>query len=400
MAEYHVCTTTKAGLDLIALSRVNQAPIVFTRMAIGDSRPSDTSAIASMTTLVSERLTSDITGLKKIKNTDKAEARYAAFGKFSNDTLSTGMYVSEIGIWAKVESSYYTDESWDGYTGEAVLFAYSYADEGKADWMPDKNTPMTPQEIGIYTSVGDAETVSVHITEQTTVSIAEFNAHLTDVNAHSDFVGCTALADGKRGFVPKPAAGTTPEYYLSADGGWKQVKQRTIKDIIDIIYPVGSIYTTTGDTNPNTQWAGTTWERYAAGRVLMGAGNYVENGTTYTYTNGATGGEAKHQLTIDEIPSHGHSLAFGTNNISFSFSIRSQSNNTANVLPGIDTIVTRKERNSGNAVEPSSAGSWYRDELYYSQNITPSATLGLTGGNGLHENRQPYTVVNFWRRTS
>ena len=382
MAEYHVCTTTKAGLDLIALSRVNQAPIVFTRMAIGDSRPSDTSAIASMTTLVSERLTSDITGLKKIKNTDEAEARYAAFGKFSNDTLSTGMYVSEIGIWAKVESSYYTDESWDGYTGEAVLFAYSYADEGKADWMPDKNTPMTPQEIGIYTSVGDAETVSVHITEQTTVSIAEFNAHLTDVNAHSDFVGCTALADGKRGFVPKPAAGTTPEYYLSADGGWKQVKQRTIKDIIDIIYPVGSIYTTTGDTNPNTQWVGTTWERYAAGRVLMGAGNYVDNGTTYTYTNGATGGEAKHQLTIDEIPSHDHRAACSTN---------------GSHTHGYTEYVSNKSPwHLGN----DGAGNTQYSQTSAAGNHNHTITIGNAGGNGFHENRQPYTVVNFWRRTS
>ena len=29
-----------------------------------------------------------------------------------------------------------------------------------------------------------------------------------------------------------------------------------------------------------------------------------------------------------------------------------------------------------------------------------TVTIGATGGNGLHENRQPYTVVNFWRRTA
>ena len=27
-------------------------------------------------------------------------------------------------------------------------------------------------------------------------------------------------------------------------------------------------------------------------------------------------------------------------------------------------------------------------------------TIGATGGNRIHENRQPYTVVSFWRRTT
>ncbi|MCH4095170.1 MAG: hypothetical protein LKE88_00755 [Acidaminococcus provencensis] len=100
------------------------------------------------------------------------------------------------------------------------------------------------------------------------------------------------------------------------------------------------------------------------------------------------------------MPSHSHSFAFGTKNISFSFSIRSQSKDAANVIAGSNTVVTRKEHNSGNAVEPSSAGSWYRDELSFSQGITPTGTMGSTGGNGLHENRMPYQVVSFWRRNA
>jgi len=400
MAEFHVCTTTKQGLDLIALSRVNKCPLVFTKMAIGDSRPTDTSTISAMAALVNEKLTSDITSLKKIKNTDTTEGRYAVFGKFSNSTLATGFHISEVGLWAKVESSYYTGDSWDGYTGDTVLFCYGYADEGKTDWLPSKDTPMTPQEVGIYTSVGDAETVSIHVSDTQTVGEAEFQAHLTDVNAHSDFKGCTSNANGQRGFVPRPMASQNTSYYLNADGTWKQVKQRSVKDLIDILYPVGYIIILTGDQNPNQLWAGTTWERYAAGRVLVGAGSYVENNVTYTYTNGATGGEVKHQLTADEIPAHSHSLAFGTTNISFSFSIRSQSKDAANVLAGTNTSVARREQNSGNAVEPSSAGSWYRDELSFSKSITPSATLGSTGGNGLHENRMPYVAVNIWKRTA
>ncbi|WP_289050596.1 phage baseplate protein [uncultured Acidaminococcus sp.] len=393
MAEFHQCVTTKQGLNLIALSRVNKCPLVFTKMAIGDRRPTDTSTISAMTALVDEKLTSDITSLKKIKNTDTTEGRYAAFGKFSNSTLATGFHISEVGLWAKVESSYYTGDSWDGYTGDAVLFCYGYADEGKTDWLPSKDTPMTPQEVGIYTSVGDAETVSVHVSDTQTVGEAEFQAHLTDVNAHSDFKGCTSTANGQRGFVPRPMAGQDNEYYLNADGTWKQVKQRSVKDLIDILYPVGYIITLTGDQNPNTLWAGTTWERYAAGRVLMGAGSYLENGVTYTYTNGATGGEVKHPLSVDEMPSHGHSASCSTagahyhgtygdvySNTNKSMGVYDSSSNHGG-LSGFDwDNVLAKTTTDGNHAH--------------------TITIGATGGNGPHENRMPYQVVSFWRRTA
>lgn len=390
MAEFHQCVTTKQGLNLIALSRVNKCPLVFTKMAIGDSRPTDTSTISAMTDLVDEKLTSDITSLKKIKNTDTTEGRYAAFGKFSNSTLATGFHISEVGLWAKVESSYYTGDSWDGYTGDAVLFCYGYADEGKTDWLPSKDTPMTPQEVGIYTSVGDAETVSVHVSDTQTVGEAEFQAHLTDVNAHSDFKGCTSTANGQRGFVPRPMAGQDNEYYLNADGTWKQVKQRSVKDLIDILYPVGYIITLTGDQNPNTLWAGTTWERYAAGRVLMGAGSYVENSTTYTYTNGATGGEVKHQLTADEMPSHSHSVSCSTNGAHYHGAWGDNGKNPIGIYDA-------NENHAG------SSGADYNNPL--GKTTTDGAhshtiTIGATGGNGSHENRQPYVVVSFWRRTA
>lgn len=397
MAEFHVCTTTKQGLNLIALSRVNKCPLVFTKMAIGSSRPTDTSSIDTMTALVSERLTSSITSLKKIKNTDETEARYAASGKFSNDSLDTGFYISEVAIWAKVESSYYTGDSWDGYTGDEVLFAYGYADEGKADWMPAKTTPMVPQEVSIYTSVGNAETVSVHIVDTSTVGETEFQSHLKDINAHFDFKGCTETANGQRGMVPMPAAGQTPEYYLNANGSWKQVKQRSVKDIIDIIYPVGSIYTTTGSQNPNTMWAGTTWEKYAAGRVLMGSGSYVENNVTYTYTAGATGGEVKHPLTADEMPNHGHSASCSTASLRGNFSVVRCGGSQGSVPYGNGIVSSAGNFNANNGKgDADDWGTTYKIDATHAHTVT----IGATGGNGGHENRQPYTVVNFWRRTA
>ena len=400
MAEFHNITVTNDGMKLIALASAMQKSLVFDRMDIGDSRPADASKVTSMTKVVSKRIEASISDIGVVTNADVSEARYRILGKYSNSTVTTGFKLSEVGVIAHVESNYYQDSGWNGYAGEQLLLGYFYTDAGKEDWLPSKDTPMDDLQMGAYFTVSNATQIAVYINEEDNVSRSDFNAHLTDKNAHSDVIGCTSTSDGTRGFVPAPKKGMQTGYYLSADGSWEQVKQRSVKDIIDIIFPVGALFTTTGTQNPNQLWAGTTWERYAAGRVLVGAGEYTENNVKYTYANGATGGEVKHQLTADEMPAHVHSLAFGTTNLSFSFSIRSQSKDAANVLAGTNTTVTRREHNSGNAVEPSSAGSWYRDELSFSHGITPSGTMGSTGGNGSHENRPPYIVVNMWRRTA
>lgn len=63
------------------------------------------------------------------------------------------------------------------------------------------------------------------------------------------------------------------------------------------IYPVGSIYTSTVNVSPETLFGGK-WEKMPAGRVLVAEGTYTENGKTFKFTAGSTGGEAEHQLTI------------------------------------------------------------------------------------------------------
>ena len=130
------------------------------------------------------------------------------------------------------------------------------------------------------------------------------NAVTTGVKSITNFKGATSTAAGAAGLVPAPAEGTQTDYYLSADGTWKKVQQRSVKEVIDIVHPVGSIWETTTTDDPNTLWSGTTWVKMDAGRVLVAAGSYTESGTTYTYNLGDTGGEAEHQLSTDELAYH------------------------------------------------------------------------------------------------
>ena len=101
---------------------------------------------------------------------------------------------------------------------------------------------------------------------------------------------------------------------------------------------------------------GTTWEAYAAGRVLVG-----QSATDSDFTAGKTGGSKTVTLTVDQMPKHSH---------------------------GVKLRDISKE-NYG-IVWASSANGGLFDGGY----------IGDTGGNQPHENMPPYISVYFWHRTA
>lgn len=117
-------------------------------------------------------------------------------------------------------------------------------------------------------------------------------------------------------------------------------------------YPVGAIYLSVIDANPAALFGGT-WERIG-GRFLLGADS--------TYAAGSTGGEAAHQLTTSEMPSHNHTL---------------------------DDYSTTGGTTSSMTVQAN-------DKKGYSGNVN---TL-CTGGNKAHNNMPPYLTVCMWKRTA
>lgn len=84
------------------------------------------------------------------------------------------------------------------------------------------------------------------------------------------------------------------------------ITERSVKQLIDIIYPVGSYYeTTNANFNPNTAWAGTTWQRITDGRALIAGGG------SSGYTVGSNYGEKTHTITSSELPTHNHTASTG-----------------------------------------------------------------------------------------
>ena len=125
--------------------------------------------------------------------------------------------------------------------------------------------------------------------------------------------------------------------------------------------PIGTILTTISGTNPST-YLGGTWERFANGRVLVG----VDEADTDFSNAEKTGGEKKHLLTVEEMPSHSHPISrYSPSGTGFD-----QSQRKLAAAP-----------NNGTGV----AGGVYTNPV---------------GGNIAHNNLQPFMTVYFWKRTA
>lgn len=130
------------------------------------------------------------------------------------------------------------------------------------------------------------------------------------------------------------------------------------KNLIDLIYPIGSIYMSVTYFDPATIFGGT-WERLMD-RFLLGSGA--------VYASGQTGGEASHTLTASEMPKHQHSIGYG---------------NTG----GYVTL------NSSNT-KGSYLLQWSADKGYSAADLVALEA----GGGAAHNNMPPYLVVNMWKR--
>ena len=151
--------------------------------------------------------------------------------------------------------------------------------------------------------------------------------------------------------------------------------------LINIIYPVGSVITLINDTDPNKIYTGTTWVKMDAGRVLISAGTYTENGKTYTYKLGDKGGEAKHQLTTEELPAHAHPLsisAVGSHTHRILFSNRDS---------GYGDMRAGGEDNHGLTKITESAGEH-----------THTGTAASVGNGHFFNIMQPYEAITRWKR--
>ena len=127
------------------------------------------------------------------------------------------------------------------------------------------------------------------------------------------------------------------------------------KDLLEKVHPVGSYYWSQKNISPEELFGGK-WESIYGKFIFSTDSNHSVD---------STGGEEKHQLTIDEMPSHNH--GYGRfNYYSYLYS----------------------NLNSGSYKYP------YRDDY----NFNTSASTDYTGRTQAHNNMPPYITAYCWRR--
>lgn len=171
---------------------------------------------------------------------------------------------------------------------------------------------------------------------------------------------------------------TDVDYYISPteytelelllnNGGSADTEPTLAMAYYDTVYPIGSVLTSIDPNfNPNTQYEGQTWVRFANGRTLIG----VDEDDSDFISAEMEMGEKAHTLTVDEMPSHQHRSASSVNG------------------------------EIGDYFGGSSANYGIKDG-----SSTPASAIyvinsSYTGGSEAHNNIQPSITVFFWKRTA
>lgn len=166
-------------------------------------------------------------------------------------------------------------------------------------------------------------------------------------------------------------------------------------EIVNLIYPVGSIYMSINSTSPSTLFGGS-WTRIQD-RFLLAAGS--------SYSAGATGGEASHVLTTSEMPSHSHGR--GTMNIYGSLKVRAYDGNGSSVEAGnnvaganaFSTTTKGSGETWGNSFAPSTTDN-NPDLVDFNAADGWTGESEAIGGDAAHNNMPPYLAVYIWKRTA
>ncbi len=148
----------------------------------------------------------------------------------------------------------------------------------------------------------------------------------------------------------------------SSWGDWfNRITDRVVQiirsSIFNSIYPVGTIYMTVTEVNPQELFGGT-WVSWGCGRVPVGVNNSIADFSTIE----RIGGEIAHTLTAEEMPSHTHNLIGGA-------------------VQGLAAVA------EGSFI----SGVWSSP----GQNLITSS-----GGNAAHNNLPPYITCYMWKRVA
>lgn len=226
---------------------------------------------------------------------------------------------------------------------------------------------LTTQEVNDNIIAPFVKDRPIEITEDSSTGGVEYNASLVITGANAvltlgsgTYAGCTVKVIAATAGSVSYNSGTTDTLvagqivnYTWTGSAWINLD----KELKNQMFPIGYIYISTNATSPANLFGGT-WERIQD-TFLLAAGT--------TYAAGATGGEAEHTLTENEMPSHSHDYQ----------------------KPVLNYV-------GGNSyLDINGTTSGWRGSDASGTNNTKNA-----GGGQAHNNMPPYLAVYVWKRTA
>lgn len=158
--------------------------------------------------------------------------------------------------------------------------------------------------------------------------------------------------------------------------GFREAPSVNLSALVDLVYPVGSIYMSAGEVSPAVLFPGTEWEQIKD-MFILGAGDTYERGTS----GGSTG--------------HHHELSAAKSGVNL------RKYNKYFVQGKTSTIPMPKDGTGANA------GYWITESVLDNKYTTPPSPvpdnvegIGLYGNTDDTNTLPPYLAVNIWKRTA
>lgn len=158
-SQYPQNVVTKNGLAMIAESIATRKNLIFTRVVVGDGDATGKN-FNDMTSVISPKMELPVTS-----GVNEGNGQYLITATLSNNTLNVGFFPREVGLYAKVD-------------GKAEML-YSYTNGGNnVGYVPDKTTPIDSEIYKIRTVIGNAENITVNMSDSTFVTKGELNRYV------------------------------------------------------------------------------------------------------------------------------------------------------------------------------------------------------------------------------
>ena len=264
--------------------------------------------------------------------------------------------------------------------------------------------------LGTLGTMSTQNASAVAITGGTINGVSGTNASLTVGNATNAVTAATVSTT-----VASGAVGTTQAF---GTNNTQIATTAFVQAALALLYPVGSIYSSTSATNPGTAFGFGTWVAFGAGRVMIGNGG--------GFSAGATGGSADATLvshnhggvTGGQSQTHVHTVAGTTSgqNQNHTHAVTDPGHSHATTVASASGEAGGQYATSGTTDTPAfstatattgiSLGVNNVDHTHTfsatsaTNSVDHTHSIATDGTSATNANLQPYVVVYMWNRTA